>query len=74
MSMPGMMDTVLNVGLTVRGAELLAERTGDPRFAWTSLERLLDGFARTVRGVGAGELAQRHPPGVTRSRQPGDPA
>jgi pyruvate,orthophosphate dikinase len=55
-SMPGMMDTVLNVGLSVHGAELLAERTGDARFAWTSLERLLDGFARTVRGVDAGEL------------------
>jgi pyruvate,orthophosphate dikinase len=55
-SMPGMMDTVLNVGLSVRGAERLAERTGDARFAWTSLERLLDGFARTVRGLDAGEL------------------
>ncbi|HEX4248670.1 MAG TPA: pyruvate, phosphate dikinase [Pseudonocardia sp.] len=55
-SMPGMMDTVLNVGLTAHGAELLAERTGNGRFAWTSLERLLDGFARTVRGVDAGEL------------------
>jgi pyruvate,orthophosphate dikinase len=55
-SMPGMMDTVLNVGLTWRGAELLAGRTGGGRFAWTSLERLLDGFARTVRGVDAGEL------------------
>ena len=55
-SMPGMMDTVLNVGLTVRGAQLLAEQTRDPRFAWGSLERLLDQFARTVRGVDVGVL------------------
>jgi pyruvate,orthophosphate dikinase len=55
-SMPGMMDTVLNVGLTPRGAELLAARTADPRFAYTSFERLLDTFARTVRGVGVGEI------------------
>ncbi|HEY2834347.1 MAG TPA: pyruvate, phosphate dikinase [Sporichthyaceae bacterium] len=56
-SMPGMMDTVLNVGLTEAGAHGLAARTGDPRFAWTSFERLLDGFARTVRGIAAGRVA-----------------
>jgi len=55
-SMPGMMDTVLNVGLTVSGTEKLAARTGDQRFAYTSLERLLDTFARTVRGVDVGEI------------------
>ncbi|HZE67902.1 MAG TPA: pyruvate, phosphate dikinase [Sporichthyaceae bacterium] len=55
-SMPGMMDTVLNVGLTEAGAHGLAARTGDARFAWTSFERLLDGFARTVRGIGAGRV------------------
>ena len=55
-SMPGMMDTVLNVGLTAHGAELLAERTRDTRFAYGSFERLLDAFARTVRGVDAGEI------------------
>lgn len=57
-SMPGMMDTVLNVGLTATGAESLARQTGDPVFAWSSLDRLLDGFARTVRGIGAGELEE----------------
>lgn len=55
-SMPGMMDTILNVGLTENGTRALAERTGDARFAWTSLERLLDGFARTVRRIGTGEI------------------
>ncbi|MGQ0623851.1 MAG: pyruvate, phosphate dikinase [Sporichthyaceae bacterium] len=55
-SMPGMMDTVLNVGLTMVGAANLAARTGNARFAWTSMERLLDAFARTVRGIGGGEI------------------
>ncbi|WP_051471371.1 pyruvate, phosphate dikinase [Patulibacter minatonensis] len=49
-SMPGMMDTILNVGLT-RAA---AAQMSDARFATSSLERLLDGFARTVRGIGSG--------------------
>jgi pyruvate, orthophosphate dikinase len=57
-SMPGMMDTVLNVGLTVSGAEALAAETGDPHFAWGSLERLLEQFARTVRGIGAGVVEE----------------
>jgi pyruvate, orthophosphate dikinase len=55
-SMPGMMDTILNVGLTVGATRALAERTGDARFAWGSLERLLDGFARAVRRVDVGEI------------------
>ncbi|MGQ0480950.1 MAG: pyruvate, phosphate dikinase [Pseudonocardia sp.] len=72
-SMPGMMDTVLNVGLTPRGAGLLAERTGDARYAYTSLERLLDTFARTVRGVdvGAIEDALLDLPAVTESSASG---
>jgi pyruvate,orthophosphate dikinase len=50
-SMPGMMDTVLNVGLTAAGADALAAETGDPGFALGSYERLLHTFATTVRGV-----------------------
>jgi pyruvate,orthophosphate dikinase len=53
-SMPGMMDTVLNVGLTMRGAEALARQTGDERFAMSSLERLLHAFATTVRRIPVG--------------------
>ncbi len=53
-SMPGMMDTILNVGLTPTGADALARETGDERFAQSSFERLLYGFATTVRGVSAG--------------------
>jgi pyruvate,orthophosphate dikinase len=55
-SMPGMMDTILNVGLTPPGADALAAETGDERFARSSLERLLHGFATTVRGVRAGQV------------------
>ncbi len=54
-SMPGMMDTVLNVGLAPAAVEALARRS-DERFAWSSFERLLDGFARTVRGVDVADL------------------
>ena len=55
-SMPGMMDTILNVGLTDGAARALAEETSSEMFAATSYERLLDGFARTVRGVSAGVI------------------
>ncbi|MHB8692787.1 MAG: pyruvate, phosphate dikinase [Solirubrobacteraceae bacterium] len=58
-SMPGMMDTVLNVGLTVAGAKALAQETGDERFALSSLERLLHSFATTVRGVSTGAVEDR---------------
>ncbi|MEO3751263.1 pyruvate, phosphate dikinase [Streptomyces sp. B6B3] len=54
-SMPGMMDTVLNVGLTDDSVPALAARTGDERFAWDSYRRLIQMFGRTVLGVD-GEL------------------
>jgi pyruvate,orthophosphate dikinase len=57
-SMPGMMDTVLNVGLTWEGAAALARETGDADFAWGCLERLLEQFARTVRGLSAGAVEE----------------
>lgn len=53
-SMPGMMDTVLNVGLTPAAADALAAETGDEHFARSSLARLLHGFATTVRGITTG--------------------
>ncbi|MEA2144906.1 MAG: pyruvate, orthophosphate dikinase, partial [Solirubrobacteraceae bacterium] len=52
-SMPGMMDTVLNVGLTSAGARALSAETGDERFAFSCLERLLHEFATTVRKIPA---------------------
>jgi pyruvate,orthophosphate dikinase len=53
-SMPGMMDTILNVGLNDDVVDGLARHTRDPGFAWGSYERLLDSFATTVRGISAG--------------------
>ena len=50
-SMPGMMDTVLNLGLNDASVEGLAERTGNPRFAWDSYRRLVQMFGDVVRGV-----------------------
>jgi pyruvate,orthophosphate dikinase len=50
-SMPGMMDTVLNIGLTDESVGGLAEMAGDERFAWDSYRRLVQMFGRTVLGV-----------------------
>jgi pyruvate,orthophosphate dikinase len=50
-SMPGMMDTVLNLGLNDGAVEGLASRTGNPRFAWDSYRRLVQMFGDVVRGV-----------------------
>ena len=50
-SMPGMMDTVLNLGLNDDSVEGLAARTGNPRFAWDSYRRLVQMFGDVVRGV-----------------------
>ncbi|GIH97606.1 pyruvate, phosphate dikinase [Planobispora siamensis] len=49
-SMPGMMNTVLNVGLTTGATAGLAAETGDERFALDSRRRLLSGFASAVPG------------------------
>jgi pyruvate,orthophosphate dikinase len=50
-SMPGMMDTVLNLGLNDVSVEALAARTANPRFAWDSYRRLVQMFGDVVRGV-----------------------
>src|SRR6478672_3708397 len=50
-SMPGMMDTVLNLGLNDASVEGLARRTGNPRFAWDSYRRFVQMFGNVVRGV-----------------------
>ncbi|MFI5620235.1 pyruvate, phosphate dikinase [Streptomyces sp. NPDC051567] len=54
-SMPGMMDTVLNIGLSDASVAGLAAQSGDERFAWDSYRRLIQMFGKTVLGVG-GEL------------------
>jgi pyruvate, orthophosphate dikinase len=50
-SMPGMMETVLNVGLNDYSVKGLAEAAGDERFAWDSYRRLIQMFGRTVLGM-----------------------
>ncbi len=54
-SMPGMMDTVLNIGLSDTSVVGLAAQAGDERFAWDSYRRLIQMFGKTVLGVD-GEL------------------
>jgi pyruvate,orthophosphate dikinase len=65
-SMPGMMETVLNIGLNDASVKGLAEESGDERFAWDSYRRLVQMFGNSVgdtrRGVlrcaGQGEVDQ----------------
>ena len=57
-SMPGMMDTVLDVGLNDSSVEGLAKQSGDERFAWDSYRRLVQMFAKTVLGVDGGLFEQ----------------
>ncbi len=47
-SMPGMMETVLNVGITYAVAESMANTSGNPRFAWDSYRRFIEMFGKTV--------------------------
>ncbi|HUB76440.1 MAG TPA: pyruvate, phosphate dikinase, partial [Solirubrobacteraceae bacterium] len=50
-SMPGMMDTVLDLGLNDRSVDGLARATGNERFAWDAYRRFVQMFANVVRGV-----------------------
>jgi len=50
-SMPGMMDTVLNLGLNDATVAGLAETSGDPRFAWDSYRRFIQMYADVVMGL-----------------------
>ena len=50
-SMPGMMETVLNIGLNDASVEGLAAASGDERFAWDSYRRLIQMFGKTVLDI-----------------------
>jgi pyruvate,orthophosphate dikinase len=50
-SMPGMMDTVLNLGLNDQTVQALAEDSGDARFAWDSYRRFIQMYADVVMGL-----------------------
>jgi len=56
-SMPGMMDTVLNIGLTDDSVAGLAAWSGDERLAWDSYRRLVQMFGTTVLGIDAEHFA-----------------
>src|SRR5512133_3010718 len=50
-SMPGMMDTILNLGLNDQSVEALAKRSGKPRFAYDSYRRLIQMFGNVVLDI-----------------------
>ncbi|HET8971093.1 MAG TPA: PEP/pyruvate-binding domain-containing protein, partial [Candidatus Nanopelagicales bacterium] len=56
-SMPGMMDTVLNIGLNDASVKGLAEASGDERFAWDSYRRLLQMYGKTVLDIDGGRFS-----------------
>ncbi|HUW31752.1 MAG TPA: pyruvate, phosphate dikinase, partial [Planctomycetota bacterium] len=51
-SMPGMMDTVLNLGLNDKSVQGLVKMTGNERFAWDAYRRLVNMFGNVVLGLG----------------------
>ncbi len=50
-SMPGMMDTVLNLGLNDESVEGLSKKTGNERFAWDAYRRFISMFGNVVMGI-----------------------
>ena len=50
-SMPGMMDTVLNLGMNDQVVEALAKKSGNPRFAWDSYRRFVQMYGDVVLGM-----------------------
>ena len=50
-SMPGLMDTVLNLGLTDEAVEGIAKKSGNPRFAWDSYRRFVQMYGDVVLGM-----------------------
>lgn len=50
-SMPGMMDTVLNLGMNAATVETMAKKSGNPRFAWDSYRRFVQMYGDVVLGM-----------------------
>ena len=50
-SMPGMMDTILNLGLNDKVVEGLTKKTGNPRFVWDSYRRIVQMYGDVVLGM-----------------------
>ncbi len=60
-SMPGMMDTVLNLGLNDKTVGGLAKASGNPRFAWDSYRRFVQTYGDVVMGMGPESEEERDP-------------
>ncbi len=60
-SMPGMMDTVLNLGLNDKTVKGLAKTAGNERFAWDSYRRFIQMYADVVMGLGAEAATETDP-------------
>src|SRR2546421_2317138 len=58
-SMPGMMDTVLNLGLNDESVEGLAKKTENERFAWDSYRRFVQMFGNVCRGVSGEAIEEK---------------
>ncbi len=58
-SMPGMMDTILNLGLNGRTVEGLARQSEDPRFAFDSYRRFVQMYANVVLGIPLDDFEER---------------
>ena len=57
--MPGMMDTILNLGLNDAAVEGLGRATGNPRFAYDSYRRLIQMYGEVVDGIDGAPLRGR---------------
>ncbi|HVE91843.1 MAG TPA: pyruvate, phosphate dikinase [Actinomycetota bacterium] len=57
-SMPGMMDTVLNLGMNDESVKGLASQTGDDRYAWDCYRRFIQMFGKTVTGIPGDDFEQ----------------
>jgi pyruvate, orthophosphate dikinase len=73
-SMPGMLDTVLNVGLNDATVAGLVRMTGNPRLAWDSYRRLIQSFAEVVHGAkpDAFDAARARALSAARAANPGE--
>ena len=60
-SMPGMMDTILNLGLNDKTVEGLSAKTSNPRFAWDCYRRFIQMYGDVVMGVQARNEAESEP-------------
>ena len=72
-SMPGMMDTVLNLGLNAESLQGLIRRSGDERFGWDAYRRFVQGFGAIVLGVDSRafeEIIHRHKERLAKTLDP----